>query len=335
MYVHHANLVDKRIKTDSTVQELAAVEECAMNPELWRRTPRDVAQWLLLDALVNIHRRVEIGTISKRTISRLSLTCRCWARRLRPFLFADLALASAEDLSFLGRVLSSPVSEWLGMHVLNVRFYYTEVKSGKEGRLWRSLPLPALSTLILCLGDDDEADQPEGSVFNAISQFSFISRSSCHHMHTLQSLTIENFRFHSFSTFLRDLGTLPNLQRLSLEAISWTVQPTPERLGFPSFKGILFPALKSLEVDNVDGGLEASEATSRPKAWVFSIILASSSLKHTFLRSYPPEFESSTHRDVLNIVDILRHIQWELGEVPLSMEAWAGNGEGKLHCVTA
>ena len=146
----------------------------------------------------------------KKDISQAALVARRWARRLRPVLFFSLGLESSVDIEFLRSMLRSETSAWLKSHI-------HELRLSTEGSFTPSSPnwCPLLGMVSSSLRYLELGHQ-------ARSRLTFLRcRPTLARLCTLQTVTLSNCHFPSFSSLLRVLGSIRNLRHVDLLLVTW------------------------------------------------------------------------------------------------------------------
>lgn len=151
----------------------------------------------------------------KKSLSRVSLTCRRWSRKLRPLLFKQLNLESTSDIHFLTAVLSSAASAWLASYIFRIALRSPpnipnsfRLAPPAWKRLFQLLPNLNFLHLVVRYNTSDRS-------------FPWKERPFLHNLPTLRRLKLDNFRFPSVSSVVRLLGDMPFLEGATLKGIEW------------------------------------------------------------------------------------------------------------------
>lgn len=272
--------------------------ENAMSPTLWARLPQDISLQVLPVSLYSAQ-----GSTAASP-SQISLTCRVWARHLRPFLFQSLSLRTPRDLHFLATILTSELSGWLAAHVEKV---YSlpgpdwAASRDEVTRAWRSLlrrcELPRLYSLRIIVGSVADASRTNQALAGRPPSMRPCPRS----LRSLTTLELCQCRFYSFSSFLRNIGTLEHLAVLFLQEVSWDGGLD---LGHPPSCTSRFPSLRCIRLfDDFRDPLSLT--------WIF----AGSSLQYTFTRQqWAQEEVVRRYSDLFTIMRILEYAHHTLGQ---------------------
>lgn len=218
----------------------------------------------------------------KRILSRLSIVCKRWLYRCRPFLFHRLILGRPADPSVLYTILHSPTSSWLRDHVQAVTFKQTGSLSNPESS--QSLCVSALPRLCRILYAYQNKTGGRGPIVPIALRTIW-----GHNTIPLTRLQLETYRFHSAATLIRMLGSLAQLEEVQLYRVSWNIATTDAA---PQCKAD-FRSLKRVC---------ATECQERwPLAWMF----AAGTMRHMFKFARRAE-ERNVPQDVTAMVQICK-----------------------------
>lgn len=189
-------------------------------PYTCREPIRDVLD-LILQYLIMVLSKSQLHQYTRpkvqSRISRTSLTCRHWARKLRLLLFEDVKLKTMDDVRFVLTMLHSPTSSWLADHILAVILY-----PGVEHPYPHEATLEACKEVLrLCrsVGYIDVSHSTKTIRKNHLSICT--QRPFLRTLSKLRILRLEFVVFPSLSSLFRLIGSLEQLQYLNILGPFW------------------------------------------------------------------------------------------------------------------
>ncbi|EKM55095.1 uncharacterized protein PHACADRAFT_143002 [Phanerochaete carnosa HHB-10118-sp] len=162
----------------------------------------------------------------KRGLAAPSLVCKHWSEATRPLLFSRLHLRSAEDVHFLRNVVDNPCFKTSSLskaiQVVQINLEATQTRPWLHHVYWLSSRLQETTFIYAITSSADDST----SMVGHRDLFRSLPRVPPPSILRLSTLVITRLRFASTTEFARFVDSIPSLQRLLCDGLSF-LDPSP------------------------------------------------------------------------------------------------------------